>query len=159
MNAPLEGIRGWQHWIEASGENREVRRDRARDENEMRRKELRRPAAAEKVAYGRRQDEGNVEGECITFGPEVVKFDRGQSREIDIDMGAAIEAAIAASLQDGPDRGGLVEQQVGDFVQPPLCPFERTDAQSRQRPQEAEAAMARGGELPAGPQYGQAGRP
>ena len=61
-----------------------------------------------------------LEGECITFGPEVVQFDKGQSREIDIDMEAAIEAAIAASLQDGPDRGGLVEHQVGDFVQPPL---------------------------------------
>ena len=151
-----QGIEGWQHWIEASQGNREVRRDRARDENEMRRKELRRPAAAGEVSAGPRQDEGNIEGDCITFGPEVVEFDRDQSREVDIDMGAAIEAAIAASLQDGPDRGGLVEQQVGDFVQPPLCPFERMDAQSRQRLQEAEAAMAKGEELPAGPQYGQA---
>ena len=87
----------------------------------------------------------------------MVQFDKDQSREIDIDMEAAIEAAIAASLQDGPDRGGLrlVEHQVGDFVQPPLCPFERMDEQSRQRLHEAEAVMARGEELPAGPQYGQ----
>ena len=55
-----QGMEGWQHWIEASRENREVRRDRARYENEMRRRELRRPAAGERVAEGPRQDEGRI---------------------------------------------------------------------------------------------------
>ena len=69
-------------------------------------------------------------------------------------MGAAIDRAIAESLEPGPNCGSLVEKEKGGFIQPPIGPFEKMDETSRARLREAVAAMSRGEKLPAGPEYG-----
>ena len=107
---------------------------------------------------GPRLDEPTITGGKVEFGPSKLEVEREQDEEKGIDVGAAISRALEEAEKPGPDQGGLLKGFDGVFVEPPTGPFERMDEYARQKLQEAEEILAKGGQLPAGSAVNSGGR-
>ena len=103
---------------------------------------------------GPTMEERHIMGDSVMFGPEVVRLAAEEDEE-QVSIMVAIEKAIEGVEEEGPHQGGLVGRFESEFVQPPVSPFQRMDEQGRAALKEVQAMLARGEELPPGPEWQQ----